>query len=97
MDTGKRGPPPHVLPEGVRVRIKNKGSQNHKRGRKRLKYQAPQREYPDTDQDLPLSDIHANHVEAQNAAEEETAHSDEKPILTQRQQKDFNEPWIPIN
>ena len=52
----------------MKIRIKNKGSQHHKRGRKRPKYQAPQREHPDTVQNLPDSEIHANHVEAQNAA-----------------------------
>ena len=36
--------------------------------RKRPKYQAPHREHPDTDQTLDEQDIHANHVEAQNAA-----------------------------
>ena len=59
---------PHVLPKGVRVRVKNKGSQKHKRGRKRPKYQSPQKEHPETDQDLPQPEIHANHVKAQNAA-----------------------------
>ncbi len=68
LRTVKRGRPPHVLPKGVRVRVKNKGSQKHKRGRKRPKYQSPQKEHPETDQDLPQPEIHANHVEAQNAA-----------------------------
>ena len=66
--TGKRGRPSEVLPKGVRVRIKNKGNQNHKRGPKRAKYQAPIKEHPETNQDLPDSEIHANHVEAQNAS-----------------------------
>jgi len=68
LRTGKVGRPPRTLPKGVKVRIKNKGSQHHKRGRKRPKYQAPQREHPDTVQNLPDSEIHANHVEAQNAS-----------------------------
>jgi len=68
LRTGKVGRPPRTLPKGVKVRIKNKGNQNHKRGRKRPKYQASQREHPDTEQNLPDSEIHANHVEAQNAA-----------------------------
>ena len=38
--TGKRGRPPKALPKGVHVRIKNKGSHAHKRGRKRPNYQA---------------------------------------------------------
>lgn len=52
LQTGKRGRPPRTLPKGVRVRVKNKGDQKHKRGRKRPKYQVPQREHPDTNQDL---------------------------------------------
>ena len=50
---------PRVLPKGVRVRVKNKGDQKHKKGRKRPKYQAPQREHPDTNQDLEEPEIHA--------------------------------------
>ena len=68
LRTGKRGRPPKVLPPGVKVRVKNKGDQKHKRGPKRPKYQAPQQEHPDTDQTLPDSEIHANHLEGQNAA-----------------------------
>ena len=41
---------------------KRKGDQKHKRGPKHPKYQAPQKEHPDTDQNLPDSDIHANHL-----------------------------------
>lgn len=66
--TGHRGRPRHTLPEGVQVRVKNKGSQAHHRGRKRPKYQAPQPEHPDTTLQLTDHDIHANHVEAFNAA-----------------------------
>lgn len=68
LRTGKPGRSPKVLPKGVRVRIKNKGDQNHKRGPKRPKYQAPLNEHPETKQNLPNSEIHANHVEAQNAS-----------------------------
>ena len=67
LETGKRGRPPRVLPRGVKIRVKNKGSQSHKKGRKRPKYQAPWREHPET-QDCPDSDINANHLEAQNAS-----------------------------
>ncbi|CAK8720926.1 hypothetical protein GKODMF_12500 [Candidatus Electrothrix gigas] len=49
-------------------RVKNKGSQKKKPGRKRKKYQAPQSEHPETPQDIENSDIHANHVEGFNAA-----------------------------
>lgn len=68
LRTGSRGRPPKVLPPGVKVRIKNKGNQKHKPGPKRPKYQAPQREHPNTDQSLPESEIHANHLEGQNAS-----------------------------
>lgn len=54
--------------KGVKVRIKNKGSQKHKRGRKRPKYQAPLKEHPQTPQTLQTEDIHANHLEAFNSA-----------------------------
>jgi hypothetical protein len=52
----------------VKVRLKNKGSQAHKRGRKRPKYQAPLPEHPDTNQNVQTEDIHANHLEAFNSA-----------------------------
>ena len=63
---GRRGRPPKTLPKNVRVRVKNKGSQNAEQ--KRPKYEAPQREHPDTGQTFKDTDIHANHVEAYNAA-----------------------------
>lgn len=66
--TGRRGRPKTTLPKGVKVRIKNKGSQSKKRGRKRAKYQSPVPEHPDTFQDIEHKDIHANHTEGQNAA-----------------------------
>ena len=68
LKTGKRGCPRKTLKKGVKVRVKNKGSQNHKPGPKREKYQAPQPEHPDTVQNINDSDIHANHIEAFNAA-----------------------------
>ena len=66
--TGERGRPPSVLPEGVTVRIKNKGNQSHQVGPKRPKYQAPWREHPDTNTQIDDSDIHANHLEAFNSS-----------------------------
>lgn len=67
LRTGKRGRPPKVLKKGVKARVKNKGDQKRKPGRKREKYQAPQPEHPETPQNIGNSDIHANHVEAFNA------------------------------
>jgi hypothetical protein len=46
------------------VRLKNKGSQRHRRGPKRPKYQAPYPEHPDTAQPVAPNEIHANHLEA---------------------------------
>ena len=66
--SGKRGRPRQVLRRGVRVRLKNKGAQSHRWGRKRPKYEAPCAEHPETSQDLPNAEIHANHVEALNAS-----------------------------
>jgi transposase-like protein len=62
--TGKPGRPKKTLPKGVRVRLKNKGSQAHHKGRKRPKYQAPWNEHPETAQPVEEKDIHANHAEA---------------------------------
>ena len=66
--TGKVGRPKKTLKKGVRVRIKNKGSQSAKKGRKRPKYQVPKPEHPLTKQTIKNKDIHANHVEAFNAS-----------------------------
>lgn len=66
--SGRRGRPPKILREGVKIRIKNKGDQARRRGRKRPKYEAPHREHPQTHQDVAEADIHANHVEAFNAS-----------------------------
>jgi hypothetical protein len=68
LRTGKRGRPKKTLPKGVKVRLKNKGSQRHKRGRKRPKYQAPYPEHPDTAQPLATTEMHANHLEAFHAS-----------------------------
>jgi|GEM_PF-1207054 len=68
LRTGKPGRPKKSLPKGVKVRIKSKGSQEQKRGRKRPKYQAPRNEHPDTRQTVADSDIHANHAEGFNSS-----------------------------
>jgi hypothetical protein len=48
----------------VHFSSKNKGSHAHKKGRKRLTYQSPWREHPDTARPIAETDIHANHTEA---------------------------------
>ena len=68
LRTGKPGRPKETLPQGVKVRVKNKGSQAHRKGRKRPKYQAPWNEHPDTEQNLENHEIHANHTEAFNSS-----------------------------
>lgn len=67
IKTGKAGRPRKTLKKGIKVRVKNKGDQARKKGRKRPKYQAPWQEHPETDKELADKDIHANHVEAQNS------------------------------
>jgi len=64
VNNGKRGRPKKTFKRGVHVRVKNKGSQAHKKGRKRPKYQSPWREHPETDRTIAETDIHANHTEA---------------------------------
>jgi len=66
--SGQVGRPPVTLKAGVKVWVKNKGSQAHKKVRKRAKYQASQPEHPKTVQNIVNRDIHANHVEAFNSA-----------------------------
>jgi hypothetical protein len=68
LRTGTRGRPKKTLRKGVKVRLKNKGTQRHKRGRKRPKYQTPYPEHPDTAQPLATAEIHANHLEAFNTS-----------------------------
>ena len=67
IDNGKPGRPIKRLTRGVRVRLKNKGSQKRP-GRKRQKYQSPVAEHPQTEHEVPECNIHANHVEAFNAS-----------------------------
>ena len=63
-NNGKPGRPKKTFKRGVYVRLKNKGSQAHKKGRKRPKYQSPWREHPETTRTIEETDIHANHAEA---------------------------------
>lgn len=65
--SGKPGRPAKRLPKGVRVRLKNKGAKK-RAGRRRKKYQAPVPEHPQTTHEVTDAQIHANHVEAFNAA-----------------------------
>lgn len=61
---GKPGRPQKTFQRGVHVRIKNKGAQAHKKGRKRPKYQSPWKEHPETARPIAETLIHANHAEA---------------------------------
>jgi len=64
VKNGQPGRPKKTFKRGVHVRIKNKGSQAHKKGPKRPKYQSPWAEHPETNRTIAESDIHANHAEA---------------------------------
>jgi len=64
VNNGKPGRPKKPCKRGGHVRLKNKGSQAHKTGRKRPKYQSPWREHPETTRTIEETDIHANHAEA---------------------------------
>ncbi len=64
VNNGKPGRPKKTCKKGVHVRLKNKGSQAHKKGRQRPKYQSPWREHPETARISAETDIHANHAEA---------------------------------
>lgn len=68
LRTGERGRPRKVLKKGVTVRVKNKGSQAHKKGRKRPKYQTTCPQHPETSSPITDKETHANHVEANNSA-----------------------------
>jgi hypothetical protein len=64
VKNGQPGRPKKTFKRGVYVRIKNKGSQAHKKGPKRPKYQSPWPEHPETMRTIEETDIHANHAEA---------------------------------
>lgn len=64
VHSGKPGRPKKTFKKGLHVRLKNKGAQAHKKGRKRPKYQSPWREHPATARLIAETDIHANHAEA---------------------------------
>jgi transposase-like protein len=64
VKNGKPGRPKKTFKKGVHVRLKNKGAQAHKKGRKRPKYQRPWREHPETARTIAETNIHANHAEA---------------------------------
>ena len=66
--TGKPGRPKKTLKKGVTVRVKNKGSQTHKKGRKKPKYQTTCPQHPETSNKISDKETHANHVEANNSA-----------------------------
>src|SRR5262245_19803233 len=60
----KPGSPKKTFKKGAHVRLKHKGSQAHKKGRKRPKYQRPWREHPETTRTIAETDFHAHHAEA---------------------------------
>jgi transposase-like protein len=64
VNNGKPGRPKKTFKRGVHCRIKNKGAQAHKKGRKRPKYQSPWKEHPETARTIAETNIHANHAEA---------------------------------
>ena len=64
VKNGKPGRPKKTFKKGVHVRLKNKGAQAHKKGRKRPRYQSPWREHPATARISVETAIHANHAEA---------------------------------
>jgi hypothetical protein len=64
VHNGKPGRPKKTFKKGVHVRVKHKGAQAHKKGRKRPTYQSPWREHPATARIIAETDIHANHAEA---------------------------------
>ena len=68
LRTGKVGRPRKTLKKGVTVRVKNKGSQAHKKGRKKPKYQTTCPLHPETSNNISDKETHANHVEANNSA-----------------------------
>jgi len=68
LRTGKPGRPRKTLKKGVTVRVKNKGSQAHKSGRKKPKYQTTCSQHPETSNNISDEETHANHVEANNSA-----------------------------
>ena len=68
LRTGKPGRPQKTLKKGVTVRVKNKGSQAHKKGPKRPKYQTTCPQHPETSNVISDEETHANHVEANNSA-----------------------------
>ena len=64
VNNGKPGRPKKTFKKGVHVRGKHTGSQAHKKGPKRPKYQSPWREHPETARPMAETEIHAHHAEA---------------------------------
>ena len=58
----KQEHPKKTLPKDVKVLLKNKKSQRHKRDPKQPKYQTPYPEHPYTTQPVTTTDIHTNHL-----------------------------------
>jgi len=86
---GKPGRPKKTFKKGVHVRVKNKGAQAHKKGRKRPKYQSPWREHPATARIIAETDIHANLPKRSGVpCAENVPPFDERPIHMPKQPRD---------
>jgi hypothetical protein len=89
VKNGKPGRPKKTFKRGVHVRVKNKGAQAHKKGRKRPKYQSPWKEHPETARTIEETDIHANHAEAfLRPCAENVLPFEERPICMPKQPRD---------
>jgi hypothetical protein len=102
LRTGKRGHPKKTLRQGVKVRLKNQGTQRHKRGPKRPKDPAPYPAHPDTVQPVATKEIHAKHVEAFHASLRRRCapyrrHTNMYAKNTGRLQERLNVDWIVPN
>jgi hypothetical protein len=84
-----------VLKENLRVKLKNKGSQEHKPGPKLDKYQTPKPEHPNTKNKISNAEIHANHAEGKmRLSVVKTQLIVEKLIRTLKSRMVYNEPLI---
>jgi transposase-like protein len=91
----KPGRPKKVLKENLCIKLKNKGSQEHKPGPKLDKYQTPKPEHPNTKNKISNAEIHANHAEGKmRLSVVKTQLIVEKLIRTLKSRMVYNEPLI---